>query len=1295
MRSALFFIASLAWAGQSVVLTTSGGTSVDPNIFGQSFRVEFQVHNWSGSANATAFSLNGTGMQAGINIPTGPLISLQAEGYYHAGNCNVSLAGITNALVRMQVNPTGSAINGVPASSFVGEIWNYDATAYNSCSQTITGSFGNSATGGTFGGVTVDLGFLNVYTTLVPLGGQPPVTASRGDRTAITFDCTSSPSTCLTDLSGNGNNVTYSGASYVNTPNQVPVAFAKTLGAPAWSNWLSLRAGHSNQLDGTASYSLADSSSTVTCQWFQTGGPSNIAWGGTQTNCQPTLSGLLAGAYYFNLQVTDVNSNTAVAALNGTNGVGVVATDVNHVVVPANPAVTQIFGPQIAFGYNPWTYEDQQNLYAVGAQIPYQAAHNDFTWANQRAGTVSYPFYGKGFSPGPACTTLSAQMLVTDTTISITNGSCLSLSSLPTWLLVGSGNGTYEQVRVCSVASGSITSAVVMNICYDGRGVSGAYGYEGGMSSPIFPTATWPATSTLVGEMRIQGTSTQFLTDPNGAACPVAPGPMGTATAGTGTVSLTSGSYTVTGSGTGWTSGITTQQILISGTHSSVPFNFWAQLTYVSATSATMNRPAPAGMDSYSGLTYQLVAQTLLSLEVTDNGDGHIFRLLDAGQGCESQTAMFAVPYHDITGYDSTTQSGVHWAFKHFLAGYTSDNFSPEFYGSGSIMALSFANRSGYAPAYTLGYSVAEYYVRDPEVAEGISCNTPFACYGGIIGAAADLTTNPNTVLIWPNIETSASGGEISTGSNACNYTDTRDMGYQTAPLVFAANYDSNLTNRATFTTALATMLNWDLTCQRTTAQGYSAAEAGSFANSGYSLIQAGGPYGTTRTAVTLTNGSTAGTGTGFVNGSSSVNGTCYGVDSITLTVTNGSSTATVASGSLSQQNLLWFYDGTNTGVYAYTVTGSSVQLAGVWGGSSGTYNALSTGGGEIVNSNAPFGGYGAITVYTDTVDGVQPVDNYSTNEQLRKAWACKYNSSTSLTLFRPWDQTGGTYYISYNSVGAFHQQPYFDGILAYRLTQALNNSNSTTVSNAQSVLTNLGNWEATVGYDANNNHGVFYDTIQTACGSQADLNAGLFYSIHGQQGCGQIGNGPQYTSGPPEYAISRVNNVEAGEALMQYAVQNFNSTTQALVDTAYDAIFGLSGTCPTLSSPFCLQSSAQIATNYTNSNLGSYKWPGFFFGMGGFFTSTWPAYRQGGLSAAQPRGYPFGYPVLAGEDHRVVTVTQPSTATTQTTCTASPCFLPGFDARQGDGQIMYTVYNSGGGVIAKSTDPVIVKHVN
>src|SRR5205807_1620092 len=118
--------------------------------------------------------------------------------------------------------------------------------------------------------------------------------------------------------------------TFAPTPNQVPVSLPKTLGAPFWSNWTSLRAGFPAQLDGSASYTLADASPAVTYQWQELSGPSTVIWR-NRTAALPTITGLIFGSYSFQLQVKDSAGNAAVSSID----IGAVATDANGVVVQA------------------------------------------------------------------------------------------------------------------------------------------------------------------------------------------------------------------------------------------------------------------------------------------------------------------------------------------------------------------------------------------------------------------------------------------------------------------------------------------------------------------------------------------------------------------------------------------------------------------------------------------------------------------------------------------------------------------------------------------------------------------------------------------------------------------------------------------------------------------------------------------------------------------------------------------------------------------------------------------------
>src|SRR4029077_13349285 len=149
-----------------------------------------------------------------------------------------------------------------------------------------------------------NLGYLRVFTTLVPIGSRPPTTADGGNWTELKFDNN------LNGSSGRGHNATVPGATYINTPNQIAISLPKTFGAPSWNHWTSLRAGYPAKLDGTASFSLADASSAVTYFWQQVSGPTSVRWS-DHTSATPTITGLIFGTYTFSLRVTDAAGSTA------------------------------------------------------------------------------------------------------------------------------------------------------------------------------------------------------------------------------------------------------------------------------------------------------------------------------------------------------------------------------------------------------------------------------------------------------------------------------------------------------------------------------------------------------------------------------------------------------------------------------------------------------------------------------------------------------------------------------------------------------------------------------------------------------------------------------------------------------------------------------------------------------------------------------------------------------------------------------------------------------------------------
>ena len=1030
------------------------------------------------------------------------------------------------------------------------------------------------------------------------------------------------------------------------------VPIIKTNPAPVWSNFQSWRAGTTVGLDGSASISLEDSTSTPALTWQILSGPSKPIWS-SHTAVKPTLTGIVFGNYRVQLVATNSSGVSATAVQD----IGAVAYDDNGVVMPADPRVTEIFGPQIAFGQNPWGREDERNLKAILLQTAYQAANYDTTWYTTGQGTVSYPFAGKGFAPGSACTTLTSGITATATSIAVANASCLSLSGLPaepTWILVGTGLGAYELIRICSASATS--GAATLTVCYDGRGVSGN---ATGNFSPGGAQA-WNS-GAVVGEFRIQGTGTLFATDPARAICPAGvPGPPGLVRYSTGTVTLTAGSTTVTGSGTSWTgdNGVRVgDYIRVPATHGGgTSFIFWGQVvTVTDPTHLVLNRPAPTGVDG-SAFNYKVTSVgdgsptdptgMYLVLEFTAP-DSHVARLIFNSFGCESETAMFSTATRDIPVLDSTVMSGVKYTYKKFLGAYSA--FGPFFYGMG-IAARNFYYRSGYGPALTLANAIDEYGVRDPELGDGFVGGSPLFYGASVIGGIIDLVLNPSTALTWANVEQNARSTVSIFGSYpACNSTDTRDGGYMAAFLTLEANYDPNSTNRAAFKNFLSTLLTRDQGCKRNAADGYTGGEVNSFANS-----FDWGPQG----PLTLTNGSASVTGSGLSSG------LCAGVDIGTITVNKGSSTATVASGTLTQQNKVYIWDSTGSylGVFAYSVSGSAVQLAGVWPGASGTFS--------FMNEN------------TETFSSIWTAntDDLAHNQALEKNWACKYNSPSSLTLNRAWDAASGSaYYISTFTGAVFFQQPFMLGVKTNQMNWASKNDDAMISSGYKTILPLVGEWYNSYGYDSVNTQGSFYLTVQQACSPPTVVAAGSFYSIHGE-GCGDSG-----VLGKP---FERVNSIEGGSAMIQYYLGTPTPARGATVDRFYGAIFGdlycaasVSSTCDGI-----------LTSNMTDGDLGSYKWPGFFFGMGGFFANSWPAVRQGGAAPPMPRtlNVTCNISSVANATKCRVTLTKPDGSSVTNTCTTSPCPVTA-DGREGD-HLLEVDYLSASNEVLSAGEPVPVR---
>ena len=444
--AALLFLTVPAFAGMSLVLSPGVITnSVSAPGMGrqQAWRVEFQMHDWAlPPTGTTIWDMNDIGATA-VLLPSNILRIQDKRDSTAPSVCDLPLVGHRNVLVRIQRDPN--------AKRLVCELWNQHGSGYIRNIVKITGFLDWPYSGGKFGDqyTKVSLGFFRIFSSIVPDGGRPPLTAATGDLTDLKFDGDTS------DSSGRHHSINFPKPVFAATPDQRPTAVIHTSGAPAWSNWVSLRAGFPATLDATASFSLADGDSSVNYRWQQMSGPTSLKWS-SYTIAKPIVTGLIFGDYKFRLQVTDRSGETASAELD----VGAVATDDNGVVVQANPAADLLFGPMIAFGKNPWQFQDYIALHSAMVRRSYIASLSPPSWVKNLPGTISFtPLYGTT----PNQTTLNGAITASASTIVLTDATKLDFSVLPTVIQIN-WRGVRESVRICGAAGNTLT------VCYDGRG---------------------------------------------------------------------------------------------------------------------------------------------------------------------------------------------------------------------------------------------------------------------------------------------------------------------------------------------------------------------------------------------------------------------------------------------------------------------------------------------------------------------------------------------------------------------------------------------------------------------------------------------------------------------------------------------------------------------------------------------------------------------------------------------------------------------------------------------------------
>jgi len=877
--------------------------------------------------------------------------------------CFVNTQGLTNALVRIQKD--------VPNMRFTCEVWNYDGTGYSNDTDTIS-TLGNLNYGGGIigNGVTASLGFLRVFTTLVPMGGKPPTTADAADYTDLKFDGD------LSDASGNGHSGTFAptvlntSTFFAATPNQVPVAFPKTYGAPFWTNSTSLRAGFPAQLDGSASYSLADGSSSVSCSWTQISGPSTLIWQNSNT-ATPIVSGLIFGPYQFQLQVTDLAGGVATATLN----TGAVATDANGVVVNANPAADAIFGPMIAFGQNPWSWADERNLAMENFQKNTYAQPP--AWASPaETATVSYVFFGTN----PPLTTIASDITTSTLTIPVADTSTLNLSSFPTQILVGTVFGP-EIIRICA-ASGNI-----LTVCYDGRGFHAGHLYDQ-------PPTAWP-NGTGVYQTTVTGAGAHFLSTMCrfGAGYTVA---GNYAVTSGGTVAMTPGSTAVTGIGTTWDGTQNSLPIAVNATHGGTPFTFLATVVSASGTELTLSRPFPADADSgaYSYHIFSDQRNVVLHYTRSDSTDGDIYF---STAGCESDTTLFLDGGWDI-GYSGQIVTASPYSY---MDGGNASDFSPNYYDMG-LAHYAFYFRSGIEQALQSARNIEDYWIRSPDIAQGEAGGAPRD--RSVLGVFAAALLDGDRASNWPGLRTFAQWGVRVAAQSNCD-DDPRETAYELSWLLLAAEFDPDPVQRA----------NWQGNLNAAYARDNSCKGADNSYPSAFYWNPAQHP------SVAMTAGSQNVTPVSGTFAPSS----CYGVASGTAMAIAGSSFLTAVTGSFvppaGTSSIV--IGGTRGGVrydlstqFDYYSPGS-LNIGVLWPGDSGPVYWM------IANNDSN----PEVTLNTIATG---PTDSANFGQ----IYGCMLTDSTHMVLHRPWTGATGTYgFTAYNLVGK-GTQPFMMGIKALEM---------------------------------------------------------------------------------------------------------------------------------------------------------------------------------------------------------------------------------------------------------------------
>ena len=327
--------------------------------------------------------------------------------------------------------------------------------------------------------------------------------------------------------------------------------------------------------------------------------------------------------------------------------------------------------------------------------------------------------------------------------------------------------------------------------------------------------------------------------------------------------------------------------------------------------------------------------------------------------------------------------------------------------------------------------------------------------------------------------------------------------------------------------------------------------------------------------------------GSAVVSGTNIPPAICFGIAGGTVSVVNGSATAT------------------GTGF----VKGNQIAVTGTMKGApyTGFFQFLLNPNGTITLAALWPGDSGRATFVIENNDYLSAIGTGNNDPQLKKNWACTWNSPSQITLNRPWDgpTEQGAHLYSYVLAG-FGQQPFMLGIKITQMKYASQVNDPALSAGYATLAAQAANWVRHVGYDPVT-QGLHYGRIMQACEPETFRLPVPLYRADARL---QLGLDPAAAR------AARVLTAEASQALRVY----YESNPTAEAKEWGDGPTVRSGEIRMYTTGGVYSDSNYVRDENSNGSLGAYKWTGFFFGMG--MAHQWPAVRLGGVAASPgPQG--------------------------------------------------------------------------